>query len=108
MASRARIDPELRRTRKAKALVLSQWASWVARIGPRMCDVDCEHVSRRQRKARGLGDADRPVPRLVVGPPLPVAPRSLSRADLASARVQLAEGRPHVMHPFAVIGDEGR
>eukprot|EP00959_Pyramimonas_sp_CCMP1952_P079656 1665844-Pyramimonas_sp.AAC.1 len=35
VASRARIDPELRQVRKAKALVLSQWASWVARVGPR-------------------------------------------------------------------------
>eukprot|EP00959_Pyramimonas_sp_CCMP1952_P048117 1004410-Pyramimonas_sp.AAC.1 len=72
-----------------------------------MCDVDCEHVSRRLRKARCLGAADRPVPRIVVEPPPPVTPRSLSRADLASVRVQLADERPHVMHPFAVIWGRG-
>eukprot|EP00959_Pyramimonas_sp_CCMP1952_P116518 2435184-Pyramimonas_sp.AAC.1 len=53
MASRARIPSELSEARKAKALVLSRWARWVACVGPRMCDVDCEHVSKKLRRARG-------------------------------------------------------
>eukprot|EP00959_Pyramimonas_sp_CCMP1952_P240431 5024642-Pyramimonas_sp.AAC.1 len=59
-----------------------------------MCDVDREHVPRRQRKARGSGAVGCPVPRVLVEPPPPVTPRSLSRADLARVRVHLADERP--------------
>jgi len=83
------------RSSRKRDSVLQEYTKWVGQVGPALVATDSLHVPPSKRDVKST------VPRLVVGPPPPLAtPRSLLAADLGHARVSIGGGRGHVVHPF--------